>query len=614
MSGDVFGNGMLQSDHVKLLAAFDHRHIFIDPDPDPAAAFAERKRLASMDRSSWADYARDAISDGGGVWPRDSKTIPLSAAVRRALGVEAEELSPPEVISAILSAPVDLLWFGGIGTYIKAPGESDSDVADHANDGLRVTSDRVRARVIAEGANLGITQAARIRYSRRGGRINTDFIDNAAGVATSDREVNLKILLALAIEDGRLAPDQRDGFLQRATDHVSTEVLRQVDHSVAALERATRASALEPDAFAALIDVLEEAGRFDRSVESLPGAEELRVRREAGAGLIRPELAVLLAYAKSDLVQEIEPLMVESGADFIDAVSPYFPPEIRDGFADLIPRHRLYPQLAATDVAGEIVDQLGIAWAHELAAEVGRSLPDVASAFWAARQVIGAGDLWAELERTGRSLPADAEAALHAEVAGSVAKLARAYLLRPGGIPVPETVARDRPVAAELAAAVPDDQAKAGIDRLVEIGSPREMALRFARSQAAASVGEVQPVCSQTGRPPADVTETLYAVDRAAGTETIVGAVARSAETVPPPGRLTLWLGRSVLDDLAAWRRNVAGRILSGTGTAADLVAAWQAEHRELLDGAARVLASAPAGPDQLDSVVLGVRRLQRAL
>jgi glutamate dehydrogenase len=614
MSGDVFGNGMLQSDRIKLVAAFDHRHVFIDPDPDPAAGYVERQRLAAMERSSWADYSPATISAGGGVWPRDAKTIPLVPSSRRALGVDVEELSPPEVISAILAAPVDLLWFGGIGTFVKAPSESDSEVGDHSNDEVRITSDRVRARVIAEGGNLGITQEARIRYSRRGGRINTDFIDNAAGVATSDREVNLKILLALAIEEGRIRPAARDGYLQRATDHVTGEVLRQVDHSVAALERAVQRSAREPDAFAALIDTLEGAGRFDRVVESLPSSDELRVRREAGAGLIRPELAVLLAYAKSDLVEAIEPLMVRSGRDFLDAVSPYFPPEIRTAFEDLIPRHMLYPQLAATDVAGEIVDQLGIVWAHELAEEVGRSLPDVACAFWAARHVVGAGELWAELEDAGRSLPADAEAALHAEVSGAVSTLARAYLLRPGDIPVAQIAARDRPLALEMVATVPDEQAKAVVDRLVALGSPPDIARRFAACRPVAQVADVQSVAALTHRPTPEIVATLSSVDRAAGVDAVASVVESSASAVPPPGRLTLWLGRSVLDDLSAWRVKAAAGILARGGSAAGSAAVWQAEHRDVLDGAARMLRSAVPGTDRLDSAVLVIRRLQRAL
>lgn len=614
MSGDVFGNGMLQSDRIKLVAAFDHRHVFLDPDPDPAVAYAERTRMAALERSSWADYAIGAISEGGGVWARDAKSIPLDPATRRVLGVDAQELSPPEVISAILSSPVDLLWFGGIGTFIKAPDESDSEVGDHANDGVRITSDRIRARVVAEGGNLGITQRARIRYSRRGGRINTDFIDNAAGVATSDREVNLKILLALGIEEGRLAESERDGYLRRATEEVTREVLRQVDHSVAALDRALHASAREPDAFSALIDTLEEAGRFDRSVESLPNADELNVRREAGAGLIRPELAVLLAYAKSDLVAAIEPMMEDRGGDFVDSVMPYFPSEIREKFAELIPRHRLHPQLAATDVAGEIVDQLGIVWAHETAAELGRSLPEVATAFWAARQVVGAGELWAELEALGRSLPADAEAALHAEVAGAVARLARTYLVRPRTARVPDVVGRDIPVARALEAIPLGVHAQASRDRLVAVGAPGDLAERFARCEAVAAVGDVQPVREITGKSVIEVVETLAAIDRIAGTEALMAAVVASASTVPPPGRLTLWLGRSVLDDVAGWRRNVAVKILSAGDARPDALDAWQSEHAGVLAGAARMLASTPAGGDTLDSAVLVVRRLQRVL
>ena len=292
-----------------------------------------------MPRSSWADYRPDLISDGGGVWPRHAKAVPLSAAVQRALGVTADTLTPPQVIAAILAAPVDLLWFGGIGTYVKAPEEPDSDVGDHANDAVRITSDQLRARVVAEGGNLGVTQLARIRYSRRGGRINTDFIDNAAGVATSDREVNCKILLALAIERGpaRSRPNATAIWPVPRT-RWPREVLRQVDHSVAALSRAVPGSAREFDAYVALLDALEEAGRFDRTVEGLPSPDELQVRREAGAGFIRPELAVLLAYAKSDLVAAIEASDVVGDPALLDAVVAYFPAPIRERLRRADPR------------------------------------------------------------------------------------------------------------------------------------------------------------------------------------------------------------------------------------------------------------------------------------
>ena len=618
MSGDVFGNGMLQSDKIRLLAAFDHRHVFIDPDPDPAVSFAERRRLAALPASSWADYQRELISEGGGVWPRDAKKIPLAPVARRALGVEVESLSPPEAISAILAAPVDLLWFAGIGTFIKAPDESDSQVGDHANDAVRITSDRVRARVIAEGGNLGVTQRARIRYSRRGGRINTDFVDNAAGVATSDREVNLKILLALAIEEGRLDPERRDTYLADSTDEVTEDVLRQVDHNVAALERAVIQSAREPDAFAALIDTLEEAGLFNRQVESLPGPDELRVRREAGGGLIRPELAVLLAYAKSNVVATIEDALGPNPpADdpYLSAVVPYFPGPIRRNFEDLIPRHRLYPQLAATDVAGEVVDQLGIVWAHETAAEMGRRLDEVAAAFWAARQVIDAGELWSALERSAESLSSDAEAALHTLVAEGVTRLARSYLARPGGIDVAGLVVRDRPVALMIGESRSEDALKAPLERLADAGVEPGLARTFALAACRAEVGGVVPVINETGRSATEALETLDLVDRVAGADSISAAVVAAASVVPPPPRLTLWLGRSVLDDLASWRRHAAVSVLRLGGTPDEAVARWETANSEVLAGAARMLGSSTQiGEALLDTAVLVVRRLQRAL
>ncbi|HEX6394792.1 MAG TPA: NAD-glutamate dehydrogenase domain-containing protein [Acidimicrobiales bacterium] len=618
MSGDVFGNGMLQSDRIRLVAAFDHRHVFLDPEPDSERSFEERRRLAELPASSWADYRGEVISPGGGVWPRDAKTVPLAPAVRRTLGVEAESLSPPEVISAILAAPVDLLFFGGIGTFIKAPAESDADVGDHANDSVRITSDRVRTRVIAEGANLGVTQQARIRYSRRGGRINTDFVDNAAGVATSDREVNLKILLALAIEERRLDPAQRDSYLHESTGEVTTEVLRQVDHNVAALERAVVHSAREPDAFAALIDALEGAGAFNRQVESLPEPEELRIRREAGAGLIRPELAVLLAYARSNLVAEIEKSIgpvLSKGHPYLEAVVPYFPVAIRRDFEDLIPRHRLYPQLAATDVAGDLVDQLGIVWAHETAAEMGRRLDEVAAAFWAAREVIGAGSLWSELEALAASLTAEAEAALQAEISEAVIRLARSYLARPGVIDIGALITADSVVADQIGASRSDDAVKASVEQLVDLGIERDIAARYVLASGRADVADARPVMDATGRNALEALECLDGVDRAAGTEGIASAVSAALSIVPPPRRLTVWLGRSVLDDLADWRRNAATRVLRLGTSPTDALAAWEVANADALRSAAQMLgSSARAGEALLDSAVLAIRRLQRAV
>jgi glutamate dehydrogenase len=613
MSGDVFGNGMLQSEAIQLIAAFDHRHVFLDPQPDPAPSYAERLRLAALPSSSWADYRSDVLSPGGGVWPRDSKAVPLSEPARRALGVEDQSLSPPDLISAILSAPVDLLWFGGIGTYIKAPDESAADVGDHANDSVRITSDAVRARVIAEGGNLGITQKARIRYSRRGGRINADFIDNAAGVATSDREVNLKILLALAIEEGRLQSDERDGYLSRSEEEVAQEVLRQVDHSVAALNRAVTGSARELQAYEALLESLEEDGRVDRSVECLPERDELQIRRNAGAGLIRPELAVLLAYAKSDLVAAIEASPMVRDPAFLDAVVPYFPAPIRESLGDLIPRHRLYPQLVATDLAGEVVDQLGIVWAHEASAELGRGLDEVAAAFWIARRVTGAGMLWSELERLSPELSADAEAALHSTVSEAVIDLARAYLTRAGVIDIGATLANDEALAEQLVGAAwpasKDEQ-----DVLVALGADREIAVRFGSAAARARVAEVSPVGAATGRHGTDVVEALSLMDGAAGLDRLKADIRRAAAGPAPLSRLTAWHTRALIDDIAEWRVAAtieAFRRAPSGASAAEVVSGWaQAHERDLARAAQLVTTLGRENSDPLTVASLVLRRL----
>ena len=307
MSGDVFGNGMLQSQSICLVAAFDHRHIFVDPSPDPDVSYGERLRLSQLEHSSWQDYDLKTASHGAAVYSRHAKKVELSPRACGALGVVGTgQMSPPELVKAVLEAQVDLIFFGGIGTFVKESAETDRDVDDRANDDVRVNADQLRAWVVAEGANLAMTQRARTSYSRRGGRVDTDFIDNAGGVAMSDREVNLKILLDLALGSGRLAPADRDEVLAGSADAVADAVLAQVEQSVVALDRAAVSSATDLPAFEALMEDLERAGLLDVEVEALPDAEELARRRPAGAGLSRPELAVLLAYARSELARSID--------------------------------------------------------------------------------------------------------------------------------------------------------------------------------------------------------------------------------------------------------------------------------------------------------------------
>ena len=531
-----------------------------------------------------------------------SRSLPKRVA---ALGVDAVVSSPPELVSALLAAPADLLWFGGIGTFIKHPDEPDAEVGDHANDAVRISADRVRARVVVEGANLAVTQRARIRYSRRGGRINTDFIDNAAGVATSDREVNLKILLALAVEEGRLAPEERDDVLTIVEPDVAAAVLVQVDRSVAALTRAVPASAEELDAYQALLESLESSGRLDRALEALPDDEEMALRRSAGAGLIRPELAVLLALAKSDIVDQLASSSLVYEPSVSTVVRTYFPALIGDRFGDLLPRHRLYPELAATELAIDLVDQMGIVWAHETAAQLGRPLVDIAAAFWAARQTLDAGALWTEIEELVPSLTADLEDALHRIVTESVGSIARSYLSRPGAEATGPLIASDRPVLVEVAGelerqAYRPEEVRRVRDALVGAGADPEIAARFSRVVPLARIADVGLVSRATKRPPIQVLATFDVLDRLGGLERL----ARGVKAVHAPDRLTEWQGRALLDDAAAWRRRATEQILDPSheidgpdAPAAETAAvAWVASHREVLQRVDRLLVSASEG------------------
>jgi glutamate dehydrogenase len=403
MSGDVFGNGMLLSKAIKLVAAFDHRHIFLDPDPDPAASWAERQRMFNLPRSSWADYDPSLISSGGGVFARSEKSIKLTPEVRATLGIEAEEMEPNALISAILKSPVDLLWFGGIGTYVKAAAEAHVEVGDPANDRLRVNAEELRARAIGEGANLGVTQAARIAFSMRGGRINTDFIDNSAGVDCSDNEVNIKIALNREVIEGRLEMGDRNTLLASMTDDVAHLVLEDNRLQTLALSFLENDGPVAVPSFVRLTEILEAGGRLDRAVEGLATNEEYLRRAQDGAGLTRPELAVLLATSKLALQDAIETgglgLDPALESDLIAA----FPPAMRETFKTAILEHRLRGEIVATKLANRIVNRLGVLHPFELAEEEGASLRDIAMMFVVTERLFGLQPLWEEIETAAMS-------------------------------------------------------------------------------------------------------------------------------------------------------------------------------------------------------------------
>lgn len=376
MSGDVFGNGMLLSTGIRLVAAFDHRHVFIDPDPDPRASYQERQRLAARATSSWADYDQSTLSRGGGVWPRTSKKIVLSSQARTALGIStADPLTPTDVIRAILAAEVDLLWNGGIGTYVKSTREGHAETADPANGSIRIDADQLRATVVGEGGNLGLTQRARIDYALAGGRINADFIDNAAGVATSDREVNLKIARDTARRAGRVTDTERAELLDGALDEVSTAVLNSCEDQVLAISLAEAQAAQLLNRHERLIDNFERGSGISRTAEMLPTRTELVSRTRAGRGLTRPEIAVLLAWSKNVVRDELLAGTVPDDPIFRPALRSYFPTRFVRQLPENIATHRLAREIIATQIADDLINHVGPGLIYQLDERLGVNTP-----------------------------------------------------------------------------------------------------------------------------------------------------------------------------------------------------------------------------------------------
>jgi glutamate dehydrogenase len=532
MSGDVFGNGMLRSPHIRLVAAFNHAHVFLDPDPDAAAGFAERRRLFALPRSTWADYDPEAISEGGGIYPRTAKSIEITSEVRRALDIEATRLSPTELISHILRAPVDLLYNGGVGTYVKAESETQAEAGDRANDVLRVNGAQLRCRVVAEGGNLGFTQRGRIEYAlrggtertgaerggpaRNGGRINTDAIDNVAGVNCSDHEVNIKILLGDLIADGELGADQRDAVLESMTDAVAEEVLYGSYTQTQALSLAVRQSVAMRDVHGRLLRWLEAHAALDREIEVLPSEETLAERRSERRGLVAPELAVLMAYVKLALYEELLESDLPDDPYLLGDLERYFPAPLGTGaasadrapagtegaerYTDEIREHRLRRELIATLVAGQLVDRGGTTFAFRLGEEMGATAPQIARAFAVAREVFEMRDFWDAIEDLDNRIEAGTQMSMLLDARQLVERATR-WLCRARSrteIDVTQTAHHFEAGVRELYAAVPGmlttrDQAvyEARESELVEAGVPTELARRVAAMPALLSVFDI---------------------------------------------------------------------------------------------------------------------------
>ena len=568
MSGDVFGNGMLLSEQIRLVAAYDHRHVFIDPDPDPAVGFAERKRLFELPGSSWDDYDRARISEGGGVWPRAAKSIPLSAQARAALGVEEERMAPADVIRAILRAPVDLLFNGGIGTVVKASDETDDDAQDRASDAIRVDAADLRCRAVGEGGNLGLTRRARVEFATAGGLVNADFIDNSAGVDCSDHEVNLKILLGLAERRGELDRPARDELLLAVTDDVVAHVLYDSFLQAQILAQEVAVSRDRMYAYEDLMSALEARGLLDRGSEGLPGAEEIAERRRAGRGLERPELALLLAYAKRSIARDLLASDLCEDPWLEDDLRSYFPGAVVERFGHLLAEHPLRRQLIATVNANLVANSLGPTFVSQLAAERGADAADIVRAFRVAREVTGADARWDAIEQLPRGIDrAVADELMHG-VDRLVDAATRWYLAHDDRAPLDERIAAAEAPFARLVAVLPEiggdawrTQRRETADALVAKGVPEDVAWAHACLPELMQAPDIIAVAQHTGRAVEDVTRAYHVLAERLDIVWLLGAL----EELTQPTRTQRWAVQAVREDCLDAVAELARCALAGT-------------------------------------------------
>jgi glutamate dehydrogenase len=590
MSGDVFGNGMLRSSHLKLVAAFDHRHVLVDPDPDPAASFAERQRLFALPRSSWADYDPAVLSPGGAVFDRTAKSVTLSTEARHVLGVDDRPLTPDELVSTVLRAPVDLLWNGGIGTFVKATSEANVDVGDRTNDAVRVDAPELRCRVVAEGGNLGFTQRARIEFALAGGRINTDAIDNSAGVDCSDHEVNIKILLRRAIASGLLEASARDALLVHMTDAVAELVLADNDAQANALEIAAVEAPLLVGVHARQMERLEQSAGLDRALEALPTAKVLQERHAAGVGLTSPELAVLLAYTKLELQRALVTSDVPDDPYLHSAFVEYFPPDLRVGYEAALASHPLRREIVATVTANAVVNRAGISFLSRLCDETGLSLPVLARAHVAARDVFDAGATWAEIDALDLLVPAAVQDEMFLLVRRLVERAARWLVRHADGSPLGPTVDRFRPGVQAVVTALPGLLAGASVEasmetahRLEASGVPAMLARRVATSDAALVALPAVELAAQHAVDPLVVARVQFVLDDRLG----FGPVRDRIAALPRADRWQTEARAALRDDFYESQHALTEAVIRETDAVAQPAArvdAWLAEHAPAVD------------------------------
>ncbi|MDL2081336.1 NAD-glutamate dehydrogenase [Streptomyces sp. GXMU-J15] len=615
MSGDVFGNGMLLSEHIRLVAAFDHRHIFIDPNPDAATGYAERRRLFELPRSSWADYNTDLISAGGGVFPRTAKAIPVNAHIREALGIEEKvsKMTPAELMKAILKAQVDLLWNGGIGTYVKASTESHADVGDKANDAIRVDGADLRVQVVGEGGNLGLTQLGRIEFARHGGKINTDAIDNSAGVDTSDHEVNIKILLNALVAEGDMTVKQRNKLLAEMTDEVGRLVLRNNYAQNTAIANALAQSKDMLHAQARYLRHLVREGHLDRALEFLPTDRQIRERISNGHGLTGPETAVLLAYTKITVAEELLHTSLPDDPYLSTLLHAYFPTALRERFPEYLVSHPLRREITTTVLVNDTVNTGGTTYLHRLREETGASLEEIVRAQTVARAIFKSSEVWDAVEALDNKVEADVQTRIRLHSRRLVERGTR-WLLnnRPQPLELAETIdffaERVEQVWSQLPKLLKGadlDWYQQIYDELSAAGVPVELATRVAGFSSAFPALDIVSVADRMGKEPLDVAEVYYDLADRLWISQLMDRIIE----LPRNDRWQSMARASIREDLYAAHAALTSDVLAvgnGTSTPEERFRAWEQKNAAIL-GRARTTLEEIQGSETFDLANLSV-------
>jgi glutamate dehydrogenase len=589
MSGDVFGNGMLLSQHIRLVGAFNHLHIFVDPNPDAARSWRERKRLFELPRSSWGDYNPGLLSPGGAVFERSAKMLTVSEEIRDRFDLESDRITPNDLIRAILKARVDLLWLGGIGTYVRASDESDADAHDRTNDAVRVDAEELRVRVIGEGANLGLTQPARIEFALLGGKVNTDAIDNSAGVDTSDHEVNIKILLDAACRRGQMTTEDRDGLLASMTGEVAQLVLRDNYQQTQAISVAEAQGVELLDQQARLMRMLERSGRLDRDLEVLPDDETLTERQTANTGLTRPELAVILAYSKIWIYEELLHSDLPDDPLLVSDLLLYFPELLREQFREQIEGHRLRREIIATFVTNSMVNRVGPSFVSNMMEETGRSVSDIARAYTISRESFGLRNTWRKIEALDNRVPAALQINMLVEMGRLLERTTRWFLREERTLDISRTEKDFRPRIMSLARSLQDTLSQEQYDALQQrardretLGIPKALAHRLASLDIVGSFPDIVHISAATDRSVKESGKVYF--DLASRLE--FDRLREAAESIAAKSPWQRAAVSGIVEDLFAYQSEIASRILLAhhNGDPIAAIDQWFADRKETME------------------------------